>query len=131
MSKRKAIVLAVSHIEIKNSMSLNAGNDGEDASTNSFKKSSPFLLFGFIIDPNKGIQHAYSCNFCSRKFLTRQALGGHQNFHKLERRVKKRTEASNQGMVSLNTVTPNHGGHGYQYNEFKLRLSFKCHQILM
>ncbi|WJX57787.1 hypothetical protein P8452_43310 [Trifolium repens] len=98
MSKRKAIVLAVSHIEIKNSMSLNAGNDGEDASTNSFKKSSPFLLFGFIIDPNKGIQHAYSCNFCSRKFLTRQALGGHQNFHKLERRVKKRTEASNQRM---------------------------------
>jgi hypothetical protein len=50
---------------------------------------------------------------------------------KLERRVKKRTEASNQGMVSLNTVTPNHGGHGYQYNEFKIRLSFMCHQILM
>ncbi|PNX74500.1 zinc finger protein [Trifolium pratense] len=128
MCKRKAIVLAESDIEINDSMSPNIGDAGEDESTNSSKKNSPFLLFGFIIDPHKGIQHAYSCNFCSRKFLTPQALGGHQNSHKLERRLKKRTGAmntdsinhanSNQGVVSLNTVTPYHGAYGYQYNEF-------------
>ncbi|GAU48644.1 hypothetical protein TSUD_405910 [Trifolium subterraneum] len=119
MCKRKAIVLVESDSEIKNSMSANIGDAGEDELTNSSKKISPFLLFGFIIDPHKGIQHAYTCNFCSRKFLTPQALGGHQNSHKLERRLKKRIETintdsinhanSNQGVVSLNAVTPCHG----------------------
>ncbi|WJX63060.1 hypothetical protein P8452_47987 [Trifolium repens] len=118
MCKRKANMLVESDTEIKNSMSPNIGDVVEDESTNSSTIFSLFLLFGFIINPRKGIQHAYSCNFCSRKFLTPQALGGHQNSHKLERRIKRRTEASNQGVVSLNIVTPYHGGYGYQYNEF-------------
>jgi hypothetical protein len=84
---------------------------------------SPFLLFGFIIDPNRRMKHAYSCNFCSRKFITPQALGGHQNCHKWEKNFKKRIEDmnndwinnanGNQGVVSQNTIIPYHGGYGY------------------
>jgi hypothetical protein len=91
-NKRKAIVLAEPDVQAKNSKSPNNGDAGEEESSNSSKKTSPFILFGFIIDPNNRIKHAYSCNFCSRKFINPQALGGHQNCHKLERRLKQRID---------------------------------------
>ncbi|KAK2413552.1 zinc finger protein [Trifolium repens] len=124
-NKRKAIVLAESDVHAKNSKSPNNGNAGEKESTNSSKDTSPFILFGFIIDPKNRMKHAYSCNFCSRKFINPQALGGHQNSHKLERRLKKRIDNmkidwinysnGNQGVASQNTIIPYHGGYGYQY----------------
>ncbi|WJX81127.1 hypothetical protein P8452_64047 [Trifolium repens] len=94
-NKRKAIVLVEPDVETKNSKSLNNGDVGGEESTNSSKEISPFLLFGFIIDPNKRIRHAYSCKFCSRKFINPQALGGHQSCHKMEKRHKKRAEDMN------------------------------------
>ncbi|CAI8613671.1 unnamed protein product [Vicia faba] len=108
-NKRKVTVLEEKPVAKSKSSKCHKNDTGEEESTNSSKEISPFVLFGYIIDPTKGNRKAYPCNFCTQKFVSPQALGGHQNCHKLERRLQKKNETMNKVREIFSNM-----GHGYQ-----------------
>ncbi|NP_001315357.1 zinc finger transcription factor SlZFP2 [Solanum lycopersicum] len=50
----------------------------------------------------------FSCNYCRRKFYSSQALGGHQNAHKLERTLAKKSRELSSTLRGPHSSWSNH-----------------------
>ncbi|OIW21021.1 hypothetical protein TanjilG_27384 [Lupinus angustifolius] len=114
--KRKIEESSIIKQDLHLSLSLNLSSNyaiHESSSKPSFKSLKSNVDLGF-----DSKEHQFCCKFCDKKFLSPQALGGHQNTHRRERilsMTEKEFPMSTFGLSAYSCSCPsiaNHHFHG-------------------
>ncbi|MED6124615.1 hypothetical protein PIB30_060598 [Stylosanthes scabra] len=77
----------------------------EESSDDSTEEGEPSPDNSVTAGGNRNSPRVYNCSYCEKSFASPQALGGHQNSHKMERLYQSQTNNTNgNGIQFLNNV---------------------------